>query len=174
MSRFDTATRRGHPITFGLIIVFATIELAISAWLVAKYEAHNNYPSIGVRDRTRFLLFTSSWTIFFSMFYLILFLHSASTGSIMTSVASHLLFLVPTWIFWVSGAAAITAALGGGLDCGTTDDVYCGQLNALEGFAWINWILVTFAFIVVIIRGISASRRGDGMRGQLVAGASTV
>ena len=69
-------------------------QLAISAWLVAKYEAHNNYPSIGVRDRTRFLLFTSSWTIFFSMFYLILFLHSASTGSIMTSVASHLLLYV--------------------------------------------------------------------------------
>lgn len=64
--------------------------------------------------------------------------------------------------------------------------VYCGQLNALEGFAWVIWyvssmslhcflvyilarILVTFAILVVLIRGIFASRRGDGMRGPLIA-----
>jgi hypothetical protein len=64
--------------------------------------------------------------------------------------------------------------------------VYCGQLNALEGFAWVIWyvlliyvyhffvdilarILVTFAILVVLIRGIIAARRGDGMRGPLIA-----
>jgi hypothetical protein len=64
--------------------------------------------------------------------------------------------------------------------------VYCGQLNALEGFAWVIWyvssihlhyflvyilarILVTFAILVVLIRGIFAARRGDGMRGPLIA-----
>lgn len=64
--------------------------------------------------------------------------------------------------------------------------VYCGQLNALEGFAWVIWcvllihvhhffvhvlarLLVTFAILVVLIRGILAARRGDGMRGSLMA-----
>ena len=62
---------------------------------------------------------------------------------------------------------------------------YCNQLNAEMGFAWAIWyysfttlhslissflcrLCVTFAFVVVIARGISARRRGDGMAGQLV------
>lgn len=69
--------------------------------------------------------------------------------------------------------------------------VYCGQLNALEGFAWVIWyvfvsfhlprvsveliafvcdrVLVTFAIIVVFVRGIIAARRGDGFRGPLMS-----
>ena len=62
-----------------------------------------------------------------------------------------------TWVFWLAGAAAITDTLGGGLNCGcvvfaifphvrrsnrdmTSRDAvtYCGQLNALEAFAWVE------------------------------------
>jgi hypothetical protein len=57
----------------------------------------------------------------------------------------------------------------------------------MEAFAWIEWlvlstiidmiatnihcsrILVTIAIITVLIRAITSSRRGDGMRGGLVA-----
>ncbi|KAI0789435.1 hypothetical protein C8Q75DRAFT_765639 [Abortiporus biennis] len=167
---FDDHVRRGHPIVFGLIIGFAIIELSISAWLTARFNQHHNYPSTSVRDKTRYLLFASIWTIFFSLFYFVLFLHSPSS-SVMTSVASHLIFLFVTWVFWLAGAAAITAALSGGLDCGHPGVVYCGQQNALEAFAWIEWILVFFALVFVIFRGVSAQRRGDGIRGGLISSA---
>jgi len=162
----DNHIRRGHPITFGLLIFFSLIELIIAAWLVAKFNTHHNPLSSAVSTRTRFLLFTSIWTVVGSALLLILFMHSA-TGSVMTSVASHLVFLTFTWIFWTAGAASITSALGGGLNC-SRHFVYCGQLNSLEAFAWIVWILTTFAFAVVIFRGISAAKRGDGYKGQLV------
>lgn len=165
---FDTHIRRGHPVVFSLIVLFSVIELAISAWLVSRFNMHHN-ASKSEQDRVRFLLFTSIWTVVFGSFYMILFLHSAS-GSMATSVLSHGIFLFITWVFWTAGAAAITSTLGGGLNCSTQDTfVYCGQLNALEGFAWIIWILVTFAIIIVILRGISAARRGDGIRGHLVS-----
>ncbi|KAI0673934.1 hypothetical protein C8Q78DRAFT_661244 [Trametes maxima] len=167
MVDFDRHVRRGHPVIFGFIILFSIIELAISAWLVSRFNLRHDYLSIDVRDRTRFLLFTSCWTIFFSLFYFALFLHSPS-GGIMTSIVSHAAFLIITWIFWTAGAAAITAALGGGLNC-DAHFTYCGQLNALEGFSWVVWIFVTFALLVVFLRGIAASRRGDGFRGGLVA-----
>jgi hypothetical protein len=32
-----------------------------------------------------------------------------------------------------------------------------------------NRIMVTFAIIIVFIRGVSAARRGDGIRGHLVS-----
>ncbi|KAG1886282.1 hypothetical protein F4604DRAFT_1918008 [Suillus subluteus] len=164
---FDAHMRRGHPIVFSLIILFSIIELAISAWLTSRFNAHNNYFSLTERDSTRFLLFTSIWTIVLSGAYMFFFF--SLSGHVLSSVASHILFLFLTWVFWTAGAASITSALGGGLNCNTEFVfVYCGQLNALEGFAWVIWILVTFAILVVLIRGISAARRGDGMRGPLI------
>ncbi|KAI0706158.1 hypothetical protein BC835DRAFT_1260474 [Cytidiella melzeri] len=170
MPDYDRHIRRGHPITFGLIIAIAIIELAITSWLVSRFNAHHNYFSTDERDRTRFLLFASIWTIFFSFLYMLLFLHSASSGSVLTSVGSHGVFMFITWIFWTAGAAAITQTLGGGLNCGYVLGVtYCDQLNAAEAFAWIEFILFTFALVVVTIRGVASTRRGDGFRGQMVS-----
>ncbi|KAJ6500758.1 hypothetical protein C8R45DRAFT_863532 [Mycena sanguinolenta] len=164
----DTHVRRGHPITFGLIIFFGIIELALSAWLTSKFNMLHNERNPTERDRVRFTLFTSTWTLFFSGILFILFWHS-SDGSILTSVLSHLVILSFTWIMWTAVVSSVTVMLGGGLNCNHEDVyVYCNQLNALEGFAWVEWVLVTFAVIVVLFRGVAAARRGDGYRGSLV------
>lgn len=168
MVDYDSHVKRGHPVVFGLIVFFSIIEGAIATWLIAKYDKHHDYPSTSVRDRTGFLTFTSWWTVLFGLIYSGAFLHSA-TGSVLTSVGSHGIFLIFTWIFWTAGAASITEALGGGLNCSNSGIVYCNQLNALEAFAWITWIMVTFALLIVLWRGFSASRRGDGLRGPLIA-----
>ena len=54
---------------------------------MSRFNLRHDYLSIDVRDRTRFLLFTSCWTIFFGLFYFALFLHS--TSGLLTSVLSH-------------------------------------------------------------------------------------
>ncbi|THH13686.1 hypothetical protein EW146_g6573 [Bondarzewia mesenterica] len=155
-------------VVFGLLILFGIIELAIASWLTSRFNLRHDFPSLAVRDRTRFIIFASSWTIFFSFLYGILFLHSSSTGSLLTSVASHLFIFFFTWVFWTAAAASITAALGGGLNCDHSGIVYCSQLNALEAFAWVEWVLTTFAIVSVLFLGVRALRRGDGYRGQLV------
>jgi len=164
----DAIVRRGHPIAFSILLFFSIVQLSISAWLVSRYNSNHNYLNLTNRDRVRYTLFASIWTVVGSIFYLIIFLHSPN-GSILTSVASHLVFLTLTWIIWTAAAVSITTMLGGGLNCSSqTSFVYCGQLNALEGFAWLIWITVTVILIIVIIRSISVTRRGDGVRGQLV------
>ncbi|KAI6012696.1 hypothetical protein F5J12DRAFT_819808 [Pisolithus orientalis] len=164
---FGDHFQRGFPFVLGLIIFFSIIQLAISAWLTSRFNARHDYFNISERDRTRFILFASIWTTVLSSCYLLLFFTSQS--SVLSSVLSLMIFLVLTWIFWTAGAASITASLGGGLNCSNTVFVYCGQLNAMEAFAWILWILTTFLLIVVAIRGILSARRGDGFRGQLFA-----
>jgi len=165
----DEHVRRGHPILLGLIITIGIVELGISGFLTGRYNSRHDYPNRSIRDRARFLLFASIWTVFIGLFYLVLFLHSSS-GSILTSVGSHLAFFALSWVFWTSGAAAITAALGGGHNCSTLKYhlPYCNQLNALEGFAWVEWILFTFGLIVVIALAIRSIRRGGGYDDQLV------
>ena len=76
--------------------------------------------------------------------------------------------LTARWLFWMAGAAALTASLGGGADC-NLNIAYCGQLNASEAFAWIEWILMTFTLVVVLILGSSAIRRGDRLSSGLTA-----
>jgi len=163
----DAAMRKGHPIMFGAIILFSIIEMCIAAWITAKYNANHNSPNSGLRARVRYILFVSIWTIVTCSIYLSLFITMA--GSMLTSVASHFVFLLVTWIFWLAAAAAFTESVGGSLNCSVqTKFVYCGQLNALEGFAWLIWVLLTFMLIFVLIRGIIVARRGDGVAGPMV------
>ncbi|KAG1791087.1 uncharacterized protein HD556DRAFT_663806 [Suillus plorans] len=170
----DTHRRMGHldslhhhwrtPWTLvvsSLIIFCSIIVLSISAWLTSRFTAYHNYFSLAERDRTRFLLFTSAWTIVFSSLYMIL--SFCLPGSVLGSV----LFL--TWLFWTAGATSMTTALSGELDRKTQGNfVYPVQLNALEGFAWVTEALVTFALLAALIRSILAARR-RGMRRPLAA-----
>lgn len=47
--------------------------------------------------------------------------------------------------------------------------MYCGQLIALEVFAWVILVFVTFAIFVVYTCGILASSRADGVREPQIA-----
>jgi len=162
---FETSIRRGHPIIFGLLCLFALIEGSVSAWLVMEYNRHG-YPDDSVRDSVRFLVFTSWWTFVFSALYLAFFITDILGW--FTSIASHGLWLFITWVFWLAGAGAFTSAVGGGLNCSGSSVQHCNQLAATEAFAWIEWILMTAAFVVVVMIGFTSYRSGDSLRNGLV------
>jgi len=165
---FDNHLRRGHPIVLSLLILFGIIELAISAWLTSRFNRFHDNNGSSEKTRVQYTLFASVWTVVTALFFGLMFFQSPSGA--LTSILVHIVWLVLTWIIWTAAAAAITQMLGGGLNCNdVTGFNYCGQLNALEAFAWILWVITTFALIVVIIRGVIAARRGDGYRGALVS-----
>jgi len=163
---FDDHVRRGHPFVFGFITLVSLIELIITAILVHDDNSNGGLYSHTIRDRERFLLFTSLWTILFSIFYIVGFLKAS--GSFLLSIASHGIWLFITWVVLLAGAAAITDTLGGSATCGRFGLPHCHQLTATEAFAWINWILLTFAFFIVVFTGARSMRSGDGFGGPLV------
>ncbi|EEB92011.1 hypothetical protein MPER_09539 [Moniliophthora perniciosa FA553] len=55
----DKHVKRGHPIVFGLMILFGIIELAISAWLVSRFNKRHDNFSGTESDRVRYILFAS-------------------------------------------------------------------------------------------------------------------
>ncbi|KIM49745.1 hypothetical protein M413DRAFT_15625 [Hebeloma cylindrosporum] len=159
--------RLGWPIAFGALIVFSIIEMSIAAWITAKYNAHHNFPTSGTRARVRYAIFVSVWTIIFGTLYLIGFLTAPT--SIFSSVVSHFFFLFITWILWMAAAAVITQTLGGALNCHVqTYFIYCGHLNALSGFAWLIFVLISFMLLFVIIRGVVSKREGETLTGGVV------
>ncbi|KAF8868885.1 hypothetical protein CPB84DRAFT_1805999 [Gymnopilus junonius] len=163
----NTIIRFGYPIIFGILLASSIIELSISAWLTSKFNTMHNNSSTSEKISVRYILFCSVWTIVFGGAYFITFLLAIS--GIITSIASHTLFLFVTWILWLAAAAAITSNLGGSLNCKVnTAFFYCEHLNALMGFAWLIFILLTIILILVLIRGIISAKRGDGYRGALL------
>lgn len=74
----------------------------------------------------------------------------------LTMMSSTSLFI--SWALWLAAAAAITHYFGGSLNCGYQNSyVYCGQNNALIGFAWlIWWVLLSDTYISM--GGIFSSR----------------
>lgn len=162
----NTIIRFGYPVIFGLMLIFTIIEMCISAWLTGQFNARHNNTTADEKTRVRYILFCSVWTIVFGGAYFITFLLAIS--GIITSIASHSLFLFVTWILWLAAAAAITSTLGGSLNC-HFDPVffYCEHLNALMGFAWLIFILLTIILILVLVRGTISAKRGDGYRGSL-------
>ncbi|RXK41659.1 hypothetical protein M231_01159 [Tremella mesenterica] len=167
MADYDGHIRRGHPIMMGLLCFFAIIEACITSWLVSRYNDHNSYPSNSYRDRLKFLCFVSWWTVVFTGAYLAVFIINAA--SFLASIASHFIFFFITWVFWLAGVASFTSALGGGRRCSAHPITYCHQLLAAEAFGWIEWIILTIAFIFLILIGFSSMRRGDRVSGGLIA-----
>ncbi|WWD18365.1 hypothetical protein CI109_102815 [Kwoniella shandongensis] len=157
--------KRGHPIFFGLLTLFALIEGAVTSWLVSRYNDHDTYPSNSYRDRIKFLVFVSWWTFVFSAGYIVAFF--LAYDSFISSIASHLGWVALTWIFWLAGASSFTAANGGGHACNNSSITYCNQLEATEAFAWIEWILITLMFISMLWIAGQALRRGDRLSGSL-------
>jgi len=164
----DPIVQKGHPILFGLIILFSIIEMSISAWITSQYISLHNSPNTNTTTRVQFILFTSVWTIVLSIAYSIIF--QMWTYKPFAGTLSHFIFLIITWIFWLAAAASITTNLGGTLDCSTQNYFeYCGQLNAMLAFSWLIWILITVTLILILLSGIRSARRGDGYSGSLIA-----
>jgi hypothetical protein len=112
-------------------------QLSISAWLTSRFTARHDYSFLGERDRTRFVLFASVWTLFFAALYMTVFQFS-SRDRAFTSVLSYGILYVYrtmlsnmtlterhrdrsfllTWIIWTAAASSVTVMLGGGLNCG--------------------------------------------------------
>ncbi|GAA5952618.1 hypothetical protein JCM8115_003652 [Rhodotorula mucilaginosa] len=159
--------KRGHVITFSLLALFSLIEWIIAAALVSYYNKDHNYPSNSVRDRVRFLLFAGLWTFVFSFVYIAGFLTAAT--NFLFSIASHVVWLFVTWVFQLAGTAALSSALGGSLDCSFYNGPHCSQLNALEAFGWICWILLTFMLAFAVWIGARSARSGNGFGGAVVS-----
>jgi len=64
--------------------------------------------------------------------------------------------------------AAVADSLGGPLSCSNPEFAHCNQLNALQAFAWINFIIFFITFVYILFLGFKAARKGDGYTGPLV------
>ncbi|CAD6564593.1 MAG: hypothetical protein CYPHOPRED_004105 [Cyphobasidiales sp. Tagirdzhanova-0007] len=154
----------GYAGVLGFVVFVSFIEMIIAAVLVSSYN-RGHYPTTHLRDVIRYTLFVSIWTILTGSAYAYFSLMLST--SIVASVASNAAFVFLTWLFWLASGASTANALGGPLSCSNKAFAHCHQLLALEAFAWIEFIVLTFTFGILAFLGYQASRKGDGFTGPL-------
>ncbi|KAA1110418.1 hypothetical protein PGT21_020944 [Puccinia graminis f. sp. tritici] len=161
------------PVIYSFVFLLSVIQFIITAVLVHDYEDHG-YPNHSIRDRLRFLLFTSCWCLLFIPIYL--FANLRLPGQALSSVLSNVGFISLTWLFWLCGAASWTDALGGTLHCGDlflrnqVIDVsipYCGSLRAVQAFAWMIWLLFSAALLYISTVAFQAKSHPTGLKGPM-------
>ncbi|PWN34094.1 uncharacterized protein FA14DRAFT_68411 [Meira miltonrushii] len=150
------AIRRGHPVSFVFLAIWSFIAAVIASTLTSDFNKNHNSPSAETTGAVRYNVFAQWWTFLFSLIYLGLFLTGA--GGAVTSIAGHAVGLFFTWLFVLAGAGAISAS--------TNDNpfIYHSSRQALEAFAWITWIQLTFMLAFVAFVGGKAFRGGRGFK----------
>lgn len=127
----DDLVRRGHPVLFGVQLFVTFLELIFTGLVVSHFNDGQS-PSSSWTSKARFLLFVSIWSFVLLAVYLVGTLLAAA--NFLFSIASHTVFLAITWVFWLAGAAAYSAALDG-FTCGNNFGVpHCNQIVAAEAF----------------------------------------
>lgn len=72
-------------------------QMSLAAWLVGRFNSHHNYNSNTERDRVRYMLFVSLWTLILTPIYAVMFWRASKSA--FSSIASHLVLCVPPLSF---------------------------------------------------------------------------
>ncbi|PKI82546.1 hypothetical protein MVES_003348 [Malassezia vespertilionis] len=163
----SSTVRRGHPIAFGIFALFSLIVAIISSAVVASFNNNGQPSDKVVRDSTRFMIFAGWWSFIFSIVYIVLFL--TGIGGFLSSIASHAVFIVLTWIFWLAGSAALSSKVGD-VNCSDATKAgavpyvpSCTAVKTIVAFGWIGWIELTFLLCIIIMLGVKAFTGGRGV-----------
>ncbi|WFD25020.1 hypothetical protein MEQU1_003730 [Malassezia equina] len=164
----SSVIRKGHPIAFALFIVISLILAIIASAVVADLN-HNGNQNVThlIRDSARFMVFTGWWSVLFGVIFLVLFI--TGIGGVFSSIASHGVFILLTWIFWLCGTAALSNAVGNKqcVDSGENFIRDCDALKAIVAFGWIGWVELTLLLGVILYLGMKAFRGGRGVQDSL-------
>lgn len=160
----------GRFITYGFLGLFSLLDLIIACAAISWYSSHNvGTPAQGPLG---FMIFCGIVS-FITMVFLILLSVTSQTTRIFGPLAGmwqaryELIPLSLLFVFWLSGSAAMTDQLGGGLNCGNLQDspkgivMTCNSTNAVLAIAWMAFVANIFCMIVTLAGVIMASRAGD-------------
>ncbi|WFD21157.1 hypothetical protein MCAP1_003416 [Malassezia caprae] len=165
----SSVIRKGHPIAFAIFIVLSLILAIIASAVVANLNHHGNDVTNLVRDSARFMVFTGWWSVLLGAVFLALFV--TGIGGVFSSIASHGIFILLTWIFWLCGSAALSNAVGNS-QCTNDENADnfirdCDALKAIVAFGWIGWVELTLLLGVILFLAAKAFRGGRGVQDSL-------
>ncbi|KAK0236146.1 hypothetical protein EDD85DRAFT_839516 [Armillaria nabsnona] len=149
------------PLVYAFMVITALAEVATSSWLLVQYHIHDNYPNFLTRTGTIILLSSACWTCLTAGLFTLIFLHPTYRTHPVSSVGSQGLWLLMTWMLWISGAAVVNGAIPSLITKGSClSIVYCGQLRTLFALAVLETVTFSGSLAILIFLVWSSARNG--------------
>jgi hypothetical protein len=146
-------------VVFGVTIGFSLIVMGIAANFLSTTA---KYSLFGFGSVSGFAVATPVLT--FVILIPALVLDFVRKGAVTSLTASELGFIGFLWILWLACASNTTSILSGiTLDCtGLVSEAasFCSQYQALQAFSWLNWLILFFYWIALLVIALVAQSRG--------------
>ncbi|KZP31262.1 hypothetical protein FIBSPDRAFT_1037713 [Athelia psychrophila] len=128
-----------HPFLFALMSACALAESVLATYLVDRGNEHHTWPSAQYHHILIFSLFSALWTMIFSAAYVLWIIDGAV--HILASIASSIIWLLITTIFW-GVAAGLMHVTRSGENCDDWDAISrCRQSLTVEALGWTEFAL---------------------------------
>lgn len=151
----DRISRVGLPIVYFFLSLLALVEVGISGYLVGRGDANGAFGN-SIKSVVRFALFTSLWTLVFGT---IIGVGTLRRMKFINTGFVHFIYLIITFIFWLSVGAALQNYIGG------TGYPHKTTLRACEWIGWIQAILTALVAIPLVLLGVAHAK--GGIRGEV-------
>jgi len=142
--------QRSVPFVYMLVVFSSLVEVSVSSWLIGQYASKHNYPSLDSRKSVCVTLACACWTCVTAGAYLVLSFHPSWRTLPISSIGAQAVWILITWIFWVTATAVIDKALPSIIISGNCGLIYCGQLQVLFAIAVLQIVVLTLAMFIVI------------------------
>ncbi|GAA5895982.1 hypothetical protein JCM6882_005579 [Rhodosporidiobolus microsporus] len=145
-----------RTILYAVLAVTSILTFILSAAFVGKTEADfDGYYEASVELLVTGILAMITLPVLHFLF------HRRGSTSIIGSLMVELAVVFVLWALFLGGAAAMADQLPG-LSSSYCTGTLCSLGRAVEAFAWISWVCLTFLFIGLLTFGILGHTRGNG------------
>jgi len=127
------AALSAHPFLFALLFIVGAAQLGLIAYNLFLFE-NDGYPSNAYKERFRYLLFCSAWTVILALVH---YFMAAFIGAFLTFI---------TWVLWLVGAILFHLVKYRGPCDGSTR---CILLKVIDTLDWIAFGIALLAFLAI-------------------------
>ncbi|KAF5364124.1 hypothetical protein D9756_000965 [Leucocoprinus leucothites] len=138
---------------FGTVSLFSFIVLVMSAHILSMARITIDFAALGVAVAVLTLLTLP----------VMLFLGRIRSGALPSFIAVELGWTGFLWVMWLASAGTTASINGSGgrcVDFGGASTL-CGEVNAIEAFAFLNWLMLMGYFVVLLVFSFRAVQAGN-------------
>ncbi|KAJ7706149.1 hypothetical protein B0H17DRAFT_613172 [Mycena rosella] len=144
------------------MLLAGVAELGLTAFLVNAGNTHGTWPSPRYHALLLFILFNATWTVVFTVAYMLWLVDGAK--HILANIASSIFWLSVTVVLWGVSAGVFHHTRTGG-NCPTSASISrCRQSLTVEALAWTELGVAALALLFTCVwAGRGEGRRGPGV-----------
>ncbi|KAJ3571670.1 hypothetical protein NP233_g3598 [Leucocoprinus birnbaumii] len=145
-------------VIFGIVSLFALIVMAMSAHILSLTHGVQggsaNFGGLGVAVGVLTLITLPPMIV----------IGRIRSGAMPTFIVVELGWIGFLWVLWLASAGTTASINGTGGNCASSNHLastVCGEVNAIEAFGFLNWLMLMAYWLVLLVFSIRGLQSGN-------------